>query len=176
MKGLQGTRNKPEAGGAGQSKIMSGSERTILLVEDDQNDVFFIRYAFEVAGIANPLQVVGDGQQATDYLAGKGMYANRSMFPFPCLVLLDLKLPVKTGLEVLRWLQQQPKLRTLLTVVLSSSSDMEDVDEAYRLGARSYLIKPLAVDKRLELARMLKSYWLGLNEFPTMGESNLREA
>ena len=147
---------------------MNGETRTILLIEDDQNDVFFIQYAFEVANITNPLQIVVDGQQAIDYLAGTGKYTDRTQFPFPCLVLLDLKLPVKMGIDVLHWIHQQPSMRNLLVLVLTSSSNIEDVDEAYRLGARSYLVKPLSVEKRLEMARLIKSYWLDLNQFPSL--------
>jgi len=139
----------------------------ILLVEDDPNDVFFLQYAFEGAQITHPVQVVEDGQKAIDYLMGLGKYADRQMYPLPCLVLLDLKLPVKMGLDVLRWIHQQPSLQTLLVVVLTSSSNREDIDEAYRLGARSYLVKPLAVDTRLEMARAIKLYWLSFNEAPT---------
>lgn len=147
----------------------------ILLIEDDKNDAFFLQYAFETAGIANPVQVVEDGQKAIDYLAGTGPYANRGQFPFPCLVLLDLKLPVKMGMDVLRWIHQQPQFGNLLVLVLTSSSDIADVDEAYRLGARSYLVKPLSVDKRLELAKALKLYWLDLNEPPSLGECHLAQ-
>src|SRR5438874_11348590 len=102
---------------------MISSTPPILLVEDDKNDVFFLRYAFEAAAIPNPLKVVEDGQQAIDYFAGKGKYGNRARFPFPCLVLLDLKLPVKMGLDVLRWVNEQPSLKTLLILVLTSSKD-----------------------------------------------------
>jgi CheY-like chemotaxis protein len=142
-------------------------QKTILLVEDDPNDVFFLTYAFEQAGIADPVQTVVNSQQAIDYLAGNDRYANRDQFPMPRLVLLDLKLPGCGGLDVLRWIQQQPSLRTLLVIVLSSSSDPRDVDEAYRLGARSFLVKPLSVHKRREMAKALKKYWLDLNEFPS---------
>jgi|SRR5579859_3180093 CheY-like chemotaxis protein len=145
---------------------MNGENRPILLVEDDQNDVFFIQYAFEVAGITNPLQVVVDGQQAIDHLAGTGKYSDRVQFPFPCMVLLDLKLPVKMGIDVLKWIHQQPALANLLVLILTSSSNLEDIDEAYRLGARSYLVKPLSVEKRLSMARLIKEYWLELNQFP----------
>jgi CheY-like chemotaxis protein len=146
---------------------MSIDSRTILLAEDDANDIFFLQFAFESAQISNPLQVVVDGQQAIDYLAGAGPYADRARFPFPCLMLLDLKLPLKMGLDVLRWIREQPALQTLLVVVLSSSSEKEDIDEAYRLGARSYIVKPLSVPKRLELASLIKSYWLEFNQCPT---------
>jgi CheY-like chemotaxis protein len=154
---------------------MSGEYRTILLVEDERNDVFFLEYAFQAAGITNPLQVVEDGQQAIDYLAGIGKFANRAQYPLPCLVLLDLKLPIKMGLEVLHWIRQQPPLQTLLVIVLSSSRDAFDIDEAYRLGARSYLVKPLSMSERLEFAKAIKYYWLGLNEFPRLGGCNRKE-
>src|SRR5581483_6252176 len=146
---------------------MSSDARTILLVEDDSNDVFFLQFAFESAGIGNPLQVVGDGQQAINYLAGTGQYADRSKYPFPVLVLLDLKLPVKMGLEVLRWVQNQPRLSNLLVIVLTSSADSNDVDKAYSLGARSYLVEPVSFDNRVEMARVIKNYWLELNRFPS---------
>src|SRR5215470_12689740 len=132
---------------------MSGELCTILLVEDERNDVFLLQYAFETAGISNPLQVVEDGQQAIDYLGGAGKYANRAEYPMPCLILLDLKLPMKSGHDVLRWIQQQPALQMLVVIVLSSSRNTNDVDEAYQLGARSYLVKPLTMNARLELAR-----------------------
>src|SRR4051794_15702703 len=100
---------------------MAESPKTILLVEDDDNDVFFLTYAFESAGIVNPVVVVKDGQEAIDYLAGTGRYSDRGIYPLPCLVLLDLKLPVRPGLDVLRWVGQQPHLKPLLVIVLTSS-------------------------------------------------------
>lgn len=148
---------------------MNAEGKLILLVEDDRNDVFFLQYAFERAGINNPLEVVEDGQQAMDYLAGAGRYADRERHALPCLVLLDLKLPVRVGLEVLRWIREQPALQTLLVVVLTSSANIRDIDESYRLGARSFLVKPLSVDKRLEMVRAIKLYWLEHNELPTLG-------
>jgi DNA-binding response OmpR family regulator len=148
---------------------MKSQGKTILLVEDDQNDVFFLRYAFEAADIQNPLQVVFDGQEAINYLAGKDKYADRRHFPLPCLVLLDLKLPGKMGNDVLRWMRDQPQLSHLLVIMLTSSSDLNDVDGAYECGAQSYLVKPLSMEKRLEMARAIKTYWLELNEFPSVG-------
>jgi CheY-like chemotaxis protein len=148
---------------------MASDEGTILLVEDDQNDVFFAQYAFKEAGIANPVQAVGDGQQAIDYLLGQGPYADRERFPFPCLVLLDLKLPIKMGLDVLRWVRSQPQLKNLLVLVLTSSANVHDVDEAYRLGARAFLVKPVSTDERIKLARAIKQFWLDLNEQPSLG-------
>lgn len=109
---------------------MASDNRTILLAEDDPNDAFFLQYAFQEAGITNPIKTVNDGQQAIDYLSSQGAYADRGKFPFPCLVLLDLKLPVKMGFEVLRWLQKQPQLQNVLVLVLTSSSNLSDVDES----------------------------------------------
>lgn len=145
---------------------MSGEQSTILLVEDERNDVFFLEYAFQGAGITNPLQVVEDGQEAIDYLAGNGKYTDRLRYPLPCLVLLDLKMPRRSGLDVLRWIQEQAAFQTLIVIVLSSSMNKSDVDEAYQLGARSYLVKPLTLTARLELARSIKHYWLTLNVLP----------
>ena len=83
-------------------------------------------------------------------------------------MLLDLKLPLRSGLDVLRWIQQSPELSALLVIILSSSPDQRDVDEAYRLGARSFLVKPVSVEKRLEMAKAIKTYWLELNQFPSL--------
>lgn len=147
---------------------MGDSNRAILLVEDDKNDAFFLQYAFESAGIVNPLVWLEDGQKAMDYLLGQGGYADRTRHPFPGLVLLDLKLPGKGGLDLLRWLQTRPELANLIVIVLTSSSEASDVNEAYRLGARSYLVKPLTVEKRLLMAKAFKDYWLEFNEFPSL--------
>jgi len=145
---------------------MPPPSNTILLVEDDQNDVFFLKHAFECAEVTNPLQVVQDGQEAMDYLQGIGKYSNRTEFAFPALVLLDLKLPVRPGLEVLHWARQQPRVAGVLIVVLTSSNDPHDISQAYKLGARSFLVKPLSVSERLEMARGIKRFWLELNQFP----------
>jgi len=147
---------------------MSRARGTILLVEDERNDVFLLQHAFEAATITNAVQVLEDGRQAIDYLAGTGKYADRAEYPLPCLLLLDLKLPMKSGLDVLRWIQQQPQLRMLIVVVLSSSRNRSDVDAAYQLGARSYLVKPLTMGARLELAKAIKQYWLQLNVPPSL--------
>ena len=139
---------------------------TILLVEDDPNDVLLTQRAFRRANIVNPLQVVQDGEAAVLYLDGQGTYADRDRYPLPVLVLLDLKLPRLSGLEVLEWLQQHPELKRLLVVVLTSSRENADVNRAYDLGANSYLVKPVAFDGFLEMVKTLNMYWLILNEKP----------
>lgn len=139
---------------------------TILLVEDDPNDVFLIQRAFRRINLANPIQVVQDGEAAVLYLSGQDPYVDRDRYPFPILVLLDLKLPRRSGLEVLEWLRQQPKLKRLPVVVLTSSRENSDLNRAYDLGANSYLVKPVAFDGLLEMVRSLNQYWLILNEKP----------
>lgn len=138
--------------------------RTILLVEDDVNDVFFMKRAMKLAGMLNPLQVASDGRKAIHYLSGTGEYSNRAEFPLPCLVLLDLKLPHVMGLDVLKWIRQQPELKTMIVLVLTSSKLPPDIRKAYVLGANSYLVKPSSPGELPEMVRMIKHYWLELNQ------------
>ncbi len=144
--------------------------RCILQVEDDENDVFLLRRVFQKAGMPCPLQVVGDGQAAIDYLSGTGVYSDREKYPLPCLVLLDLKLPMRGGLEVLKWIRQHPVLKKLVVVVFSSSDRHEDVDRAWELGTNSYITKPAEIQKTLEIAQLLKGWWLGYNHFAPIQE------
>jgi len=145
---------------------MDTSLDSILLVEDETDDVLLIERAFRKAGIANALQVVRDGEQAVNYLAGRAPFADRAQYPLPVLILLDLKLPRLSGHEVLRWLRQQPGLRRIPVVVLTSSRETPDVDRAYDEGANSYLVKPVSFDALLEMVKHLDMYWLLLNEKP----------
>lgn len=142
---------------------------TILLVEDSPDDVFFLQRAFKRAEIKNPVQVVKDGQQALDYLSGAGVFADRVNFPFPHLVLLDLKLPYVLGLDVLKWIRSQPKLQTLPVIILTSSSERSDLDHAYRLGANSFMVKPADAEHLLGLAKCFAEYWLKYNLLPPLG-------
>lgn len=145
---------------------MSEAQRTVLLVEDKSDDVLLIRRAWGKAGIANPLQAVTDGDQAVAYLAGEGSYADRKQYALPVLVLLDLKLPCRSGLEVLEWVRQQPGLRRLPVVVLTSSQESSDINRAYDLGANSYLVKPVEFAPLLEMMKTFAPYWLVLNQKP----------
>lgn len=139
---------------------------TILLVEDEQVDVMMIQRAFKKAQIGNPLQVVGDGDAAVAYLAGQPPYADREASPFPILMLLDLKLPRRSGLEVLAWLRQQPEIRKLPVIVLTSSRESADVQRAYDLGANAYLVKPVEHQALCDMMHSLKGFWLVLSELP----------
>ena len=144
---------------------MSTTDRAILLVEDNDDDVFLMKRALKSAHIANPMQVVEDGQQAIDYLSGIGKFADRSLYPMPALVFLDLKLPLKSGLEVLKWIREQSELENIVVLVLTSSSEPSDLKRAYSLGANSYLVKPPTADQLLDLAKAFKWYWLEFNRY-----------
>lgn len=137
----------------------------ILLVEDNEDDVFLMQRALKGAGIINKLYVAEDGRQAVDYLSGNGEYSDRAVHPLPSVVFLDLKLPMMRGHDVLAWIRQQPQLKDLVVVVLTSSSEPTDLKEAYRLGANSYVVKPPTADQLLDLAKAFKWYWLEFNEF-----------
>jgi DNA-binding response OmpR family regulator len=142
---------------------------TILLVEDDENDVELFMRAYNQAHIANPVQRTSNGDDAVAYLSGEGKYADRSNHPLPVLVLLDLKLPRRSGLQVLAWMREQPGLKRVPVVVLTSSKDNSDINHAYDLGANSYLVKPVAYDSLFDLIRSLNLYWLVLNQKPDTG-------
>jgi CheY-like chemotaxis protein len=145
--------------------------KTILQVEDDPNDVFLLQHAMKKMGVTNPLQVASDGQQAIDYLQGAGKFADRERFPFPCLVLLDLKLPYVMGLEVLRWIRQQPGA-ALPVVMLTASGEDADIAAAYRLGANAFLSKPSEASKLEEMVKAIKDFWLTHNTLPQLRESS----
>ena len=138
----------------------------ILLAEDREDDILIIRKAFQVANISNPLFVVRDGGEAISYLLGTGKYSNRAEFPLPDLLLLDLKMPGLDGFEVLRWLKEQPALKSLRVVVLTSSDAVRDVNRAYALGANSFLVKPLDFENTVAMAEVLTNYWLRTDKSP----------
>jgi CheY-like chemotaxis protein len=140
---------------------MRQNNHTILLVEDDHNDVLLIKRAFQKVKIANPIIVLNDGEQAISYLAGREPYIER---PLPVLILLDLKLPRKSGHEVLEWLRQQQTLKRLPVVVLTASSESSDINRAYDLGANSYLVKPVTFGSLVEMVKTLNLYWMILNK------------
>jgi len=139
--------------------------KPILQVEDDANDVFLLQHAMNKAGVTNPIQVVTDGQQAIDYLNGAGKFADREQFPLPGLVLLDLKLPHVMGLNVLRWIRQQPG-NPMVVIMLTASGEEADIATAYRLGVNAFLVKPSQASKLEEMARAIKDFWLTHNTLP----------
>lgn len=144
----------------------------ILLVEDNEDDVLLMKRALKAAGVTNSLHVVEDGQQAIDYLAGVGDYNNRKTFPLPHLVFLDLKLPLKSGHEVLEWIRKQSCFNSLVVIVLTSSGAQSDLNKAYKLGANSYLVKPPTAEQLVEMAKAFQWYWLKYNRFDVLAETH----
>ena len=140
----------------------------ILLVEDSPDDALLIQRAFRKANLANPVQLVRDGEEAVAYLSGAPPYEDRTRFPLPVFMLLDLKLPRRSGLEVLAWVRQESVVKRLPVVVLTSSRESVDVNRAYDLGVNSYLTKPVGFEALLEMVKNVNLYWLVLNEHPDL--------
>ncbi|MGO8679224.1 MAG: response regulator [Limisphaerales bacterium] len=133
---------------------------TVLYVEDEEFDALFMHRAFERMGLEGSLKVVEDGQEAIDYLAGKGVYADRRAHPLPAVVLLDLKLPVVSGFEVLEWLREQPEFKSLPVVIFSSSAQPEDQARASELGADDFVQKPSSALEFPKVVERLKGRWM----------------
>lgn len=127
-----------------------------------------IRRCLTRAHIFNPIQVVHNGDEVLAYLKAEGKFAKRDEFPLPTLLLLDLKMPGTDGFAVLQWIRQQPVLKALRVIVLTSSQDIRDVNEAYELGANSFLVKPMDFENFVEIGRFLKDYWLRTDKAPAL--------
>lgn len=145
---------------------MSQKSIPILLVEDNYNDILLIQRAFRKANIEQPMTIVSDGDEAIAYLSQQGKYADTETYSTPVVVLLDLKLPRRSGLEVLAWIRQHPIFKRLLVIVLTSSRENSDLDRAYELGTNSYLVKPVNFQDFVELIELIDSYWLKNNQHP----------
>lgn len=139
-------------------------ERIILLVEDSPDDVDLTLRALKKSNVLNEVVVVRDGAEALDYLFATGTYSGRDSTVMPEVVLLDLKLPKVDGLEVLRQIRADERTKLLPVVILTSSNEQRDVVESYKLGANSYIRKPVDFDQFIESVRQLGLYWLVLNE------------
>ena len=142
------------------------NEKAILLVEDNRDDEALTLRALRKNNIMNEVVVARDGAEALDYLFGMNRYAGRDITDWPSVVLLDLKLPKITGLEVLKKIRIDERTRSMAVVVLTSSKQEEDVAESYGLGVNSYVRKPVEFAKLFEAVRQIGLYWLLLNEGP----------
>lgn len=140
--------------------------RPLLIAEDEENDVFFLKRAMQKAGITNPVYVVDSGQAVLDYLQGNDRYSDRVQYPAPHLLLLDLKLPCVNGSDILRWIRQDSLYRLMPVIVLTSSTLTTDVQEAYDAGANSYAVKPSDPEELVALVRDLAGWWLKQNVTP----------
>jgi CheY-like chemotaxis protein len=147
---------------------MSSEPGVILVVEDEPTDLLLLQRAFTRTGTRSQIRSVPDGDLAVAYLAGEGVYADRERHPLPNLMLLDLKLPRRSGFEVLDWVRHNDRLGSLPTIMLTSSRERVDVDKAYALGANSYFAKPGSFDELVELVQAFERYWLQLSELPQL--------
>jgi CheY-like chemotaxis protein len=132
----------------------------ILVAEDDENDVFLMKRAFDRVGIPNRVVFVRNGQEVVDYLGGQGQYAERGKFPLPGVLLLDLKMPWMDGFDVLNWLRGRPQFDTLPVVVLTSSKLQADVDKSRELGVYDYRVKPHSFEDLTRLLDDVRKCWL----------------
>jgi len=146
------------------------TEKTILLVEDNPDDVELTIRAFRKNNIGNKVVVAKDGVEALDYLFGTGIHAGRDAKNMPIVVLLDLKLPKIDGLEVLKRIRQDDRTKLLPVVILTSSAEQKDVIDGYSLGANSYVRKPVNFEQFVEAIKHLGLYWLLWNEPPPLGK------
>ena len=143
---------------------MNGPGIHVLHVEDDSNDVLLFQHACQKAGVPLALQNVTDGDEAIAYLAGQAKFGDRTLHPLPNLVVLDLKMPRVSGFDVLLWMRQAERFRSIPVVVLTSSNHAADVERAYQAGANSYLVKPVDFNGLVDLARGIHGYWVTLNQ------------
>lgn len=146
---------------------MKNRERiTILMADDDPDDRLLVQDAFDEIRLANPLQFVEDGIELMDYLHRRGAYAHLAGTPLPGLILLDLNMPKKDGREALREIKQDPVLRSIPIIVLTTSNAEEDILRTYDLGTNSFIIKPVTFDKLVEIIRKVTRYWLEIVRLP----------
>jgi CheY-like chemotaxis protein len=141
--------------------------QTFLLVDDSENDLLLMRAAFKKARCNSPLQEVHNGEEAIAYLKGEGAYSDRTQFPLPTVMLLDLNMPKKNGFDVLAWVRAQPVLKRLAIIILTASTRSEDVERAFDLGATSFLVKPSNLEELAAMVRCLCD-WVQINHFPPL--------
>ena len=138
---------------------MTYSQLPILIAEDDENDAIILERALRKVGFTNPFHFCRDGTEVIDYLRGEGRYQDRNTFPFPRILITDLKMPKMNGLDVLRWLHDQPECNIIPKVVFTASKQTSDIQEAYKWGANSYMVKPGGYERLTELLKIFFDYW-----------------
>lgn len=143
---------------------MSFVHHTILVVDPNPDDAHFTQLALQRVGVITPVQIVSSAEQAIAYLSGEGEFAEPEAAPIPVLILLELDLPDRSGLELLEWLRRRPVLKRLPVIILTSARDCAEVNRAYELGCNSYLVKPTAFNALLVLMQGFVHYWLSMNQ------------
>lgn len=148
---------------------MSEEAVEILLVEDNPHDIKLALHAFQIHKIANKIEVVRDGAEALEFIFCTDRYAHRKLVNGPRFILLDLKLPLVDGLEVLKRIKSDPRTQAIPVVMMTSSREECDLVESYKLGVNSYIVKPVDFEQFTEAVRQLGYYWLLLNQAPPAG-------
>lgn len=133
--------------------------RTILLVEDNDDDVILMLSALKRGGLANPVQRVRDGEEAVAYLLGKEEFGDREKFAYPSIIISDLKMPRMNGIELLKWLNENPAFRVVPTIMLSTADNASEVSQCYLLGASAYFVKPPMMEGLVEIMKAIAGYW-----------------
>jgi CheY-like chemotaxis protein len=133
---------------------------TIMVVEDEPGDRFLIEHAFRQIGVTDPIQYVADGREAIAYMMGEGKYSDRKKFAYPTFIITDLKMPGADGFAVLEFLKNNPEWKVIPTIVLSASSDLDDIKKAYMLGASSYHVKPGTAEELRHQLAVINDYWM----------------
>jgi CheY-like chemotaxis protein len=147
---------------------MDDTIETVLLVEDDANDISLFERAFGRTGFPHHLETVRSGEEAIAYLSGQGLYTDRQKYPLPTLLLLDIKMPRKNGFEVLGWIRDDPRLAPLRVIMLTASPRAEDVNRAYRMGANSYVVKPVGASGLTAILASLATHWFQHSQVPDL--------
>ena len=145
---------------------MAKDRPTLLIVEDNEDDIFFVERIFKQIGARCELRFARDGMEAVEYLSGQGAFKNRAKHPMPTIILMDLKMPRRNGFEVLEWMHNQAEIRLIPTIVVTSSTLQEDVTRAYRLGANAVMNKPVDKDSLLQMLKSFHIYWTDFVEMP----------
>lgn len=148
---------------------------TLLIIDDDEADLFFIQKAFQDIGVGEFLYLARSAEEAIAYMKGEGKYSDRKTYPYPTFVMTDLKMPRTDGFAVLKHLKSHPQWAIIPTVVLSGSVDQNDINTAYMLGASSYHVKPQTQDELRVLLKILHSYWISC-EVPEIDTTGRRIA
>ena len=154
---------------------MANDRPTLLIVEDNEDDIFFVERIFKQIGARCELRFARDGMEAIEYLTGKGTFKDRAQYPMPTIILMDLKMPRRNGFEVLEWMHNHPEIKLIPTIVVTSSTLQEDVTRAYRLGANAVMNKPVDKDSLLQMLKSFHIYWTDFVEMPEVKASTVAD-
>jgi CheY-like chemotaxis protein len=154
---------------------MAKDRPTLLIVEDNEDDIFFVERIFKQIGARCELRFARDGIEAIEYLSGHGGFKDRAKYPMPTIILMDLKMPRRNGFEVLEWMHNQPEIKLIPTIVVTSSTLQEDVTRAYRLGANAVMNKPVDKDSLLQMLKSFHIYWTDFVEMPEVKASTVAD-